>query len=283
MKDDPWIHEHHEESGSAIGYRVKQTLHSEHSQYQRIDVYETAEFGHAMALDGCWMVTERDNFLYHEMMSHPALFTHPEPREVVIIGGGDCGTLREVLKHPTVSRAVQIELDERVTRVSEMYFPELTESNSDPRAELLFEDGIRWMEDSGPDSADVIIVDCTDPVGPAAGLYDVEFFRTCYRTLREGGILVQQSESPLYHVDLLAAMRERLPKAGFQSVRHLLFPQPCYPSGWWSATMARREGDFAEFRRQAAAAIDTRYYNEAIHEAAAVLPNFLVEALESAR
>lgn len=283
MSEGEWVYEQHEESGSAIGYKVRQRLHTEQSDYQRIDVYETSDFGHAMALDGCWMVTERENFIYHEMMAHPALFTHPEPLDVVIIGGGDCGTLREVLKHPSVERAVQIELDERVTRVSEKFFPELTAGNRDKRAELRFEDGIRWMEESGVDSADVIIVDCTDPVGPAAGLYDVAFFKTCFQTLRAGGILIQQSESPLLHAKLLRTMADRLPRAGFSAVRHLLFPQPCYPSGWWSATMARRDADFSTFRRKAAAAIDTRYYNDAIHEAAAVLPNYLAELLTPKR
>lgn len=279
MANSSWVHEFHQASGSAIGYEVIDKLHAERSEYQEIEVYATRRFGHAMALDGCWMLTERENFIYHEMMSHPALFTHPEPREVVIIGGGDCGTLREVLKHPTVERAVQIELDERVTRVAEKFFPELTERNGDPRAEFRFEDGVAWMKRSGPASADVIIVDSTDPVGPAAGLYDVKFFTTCFRTLKEGGILVQQSESPLLHVDLLKAMGRRLPRSGFDAVRHLLFPQPCYPSGWWSATMARRGGGFAQYRQREAAAMDTRYYNERIHQAAAVLPSYLSEAL----
>ncbi|MDX1569926.1 MAG: polyamine aminopropyltransferase [Xanthomonadales bacterium] len=279
MVDTHWIHEHHRESGSAIGYEVVERLHVEESPYQRIEVFATRHFGHAMALDGCWMLTERENFIYHEMMTHPALFTHDQPRDVVVIGGGDCGTLREVLKHPSVQRAVQIELDERVTRVAEKFFPELTSSNKDSRAEFRFEDGIAWMQAAGPGSADVIIVDSTDPVGPAAGLYDVKFFRTCFETLREGGILVQQSESPLLHVDLLKAMRRRLPKAGFDAVRQLLFPQPCYPSGWWSATMARRGGNFDSFRHKAAGAIDTRYYNEQIHQAAGVLPAYLAEAL----
>lgn len=276
MNDKRWIDERHD-SGSAIGYEIEALLHSERSPYQQIDVYRTRTFGHALTLDGCWMVTDRDNHLYHEMMSHPALLSHPDPRDVVIIGGGDCGTLREVLRHDTVTRVVQIELDERVTRVAETFFPALCEANGDPRAELRFEDGIAWMERGAPASADVIIVDCTDPVGPAAGLYDVPFFRTCHRTLRPGGILIQQSESPLLHRDLLAALRARLPAAGFAAVRHLHFPQPCYPSGWWSATMARRDEDFTLFREAAADALPTRYYHAAIHRAAQVLPKSLAD------
>ena len=168
MSDAKWIDERHD-SGSSIGYEVLEVLHRERSEYQQIDVYRTRTFGTVMALDDCWMVTDRDNFIYHEMMSHPAILAHPDPKDVVIIGGGDCGTLREVARHATVERIVQIELDERVTRVAETFFPELCERNDDPRVELKFEDGIRWMEESGRGAADIIIVDCTDPVGPAAG------------------------------------------------------------------------------------------------------------------
>src|SRR5439155_10962993 len=120
-------------------------LHEEQSAYQRIEIYQTETFGKLMTLDGLVMVTDRDNFIYHEMMSHPALYSHPCPTRVLIIGGGDCGTLREVLKHPTVELAEQVELDERVTRVAERFFPDLCESNRDPRARLHFADGIAWV------------------------------------------------------------------------------------------------------------------------------------------
>src|SRR5690606_27420445 len=143
-------------------------------------------------IDGCVMLTSRDNFLYHEMMSHPALFTHSNPRRVVVIGGGDCGTLREVLRHKEVEQAVQVEIDERVTRLAEQYFPELCESNHDPRAQLVFGDGIQYMKDCAPDSVDVVIVDSTDPVGPAEGLFNEAFYASCLRALRQGGLLVQQ-------------------------------------------------------------------------------------------
>ena len=136
------------------------------------------------------MVSTRDNFFYHEMISHPALYTHPNPKRVWIIGGGDCGTLREVLKHPSVEHAVQIDIDERVTRLAEIYFPELCESNDDPRAELKFIDGIKWVKEAAPDSVDMIIVDSTDPVGPAEGLFSDEFYRDCFNCLSENGMIV---------------------------------------------------------------------------------------------
>src|SRR5690606_33067194 len=199
----------------------------------------------------------------HEMMSHPALFTHSNPKRVVVIGGGDCGTLREVLRHKEVEHAVQVEIDERVTRLSEQYFPELCESNGDPRAELIFGDGIQYMKDAAAESVDVVVVDSTDPVGPAEGLFNEAFYQSCFRALRPGGILVQQSESPLVHLGLIRAMRSAMRDAGFAALRTLASPQPCYPTGWWSCTMARKGGDLTGFRERGAASksFATRYYN----------------------
>jgi spermidine synthase len=198
-----WFTERHARSGSAFGLRTRERLHAEQTPWQSIEIYDTTDWGKLMVIDGCTMVSTRDNFLYHEMMSHPALFTHARAKRVVIIGGGDCGTLREVLKHEEVEHAVQVEIDERVTRLAEQYFPELCASNNDPRAELLFIDGIAWMAGREPDSIDLIIVDSTDPVGPAEGLFGAEFYASCHKALRQGGILVQQSESPLVHLDLI--------------------------------------------------------------------------------
>ncbi|HET6545808.1 MAG TPA: polyamine aminopropyltransferase [Rhodanobacteraceae bacterium] len=276
-----WFTEQHAPSGSSIGFRVKQRLHAEKTPYQTIEIYDSTDWGKLMVIDGCMMVTSRDNFLYHEMMAHPALFTHPRAKRVVIVGGGDCGTLREVLRHEEVEHAVQVEIDERVTRLAEKYFPELCESNADPRAELRFIDGIRYMAEREPESIDVIIVDSTDPVGPAEGLFNMAFYASCRRALRQGGILVQQSESPLVHLDLIKSMRAAMRAADFQAVRTLTFPQPCYPTGWWSCTLARKGADLAGFRERGAATkpFATRYYNADTHRAALASPEFLREAL----
>ncbi|HEX7043365.1 MAG TPA: polyamine aminopropyltransferase [Burkholderiales bacterium] len=275
--DETWYTEQWSEQGAAISLKIRAKLHDEQSPYQRIEVYETETFGRLMTLDGLVMVTGRDNFIYHEMMSHPALYTHPDPRRVLIIGGGDCGTLREVLKHPDVAAATQVELDERVTRVAEQYFPELCASNGDPRARLHFADGIRWVAEAAPGSYDVIIVDSTDPVGPAAGLFSEAFYRNCLRALGPDGVLVGQSESPLFHADLIRSMQESMRAAGFAHVGTLYFPQCTYPSGWWSATLASKGAAPENFREAAAAAkpFATRYYNAAIHRAALAAPEFL--------
>lgn len=272
-----WFTEQHDYSGSSIGFRVTQRLHSEQSPFQSIEIYDTTDWGKLMVIDGCMMVTTRDNFFYHEMMSHPALFTHANPKRVVIIGGGDCGTLREVLRHKSVESAIQVEIDERVTRLAEKYFPELCESNGDPRAQLLFIDGIKWMAECAPESLDAIIVDSTDPIGPAEGLFNAAFYESCLKALKSDGIVVQQSESPLAHLPLLKDIRNAMTTAGFASLRTLCFPQPCYPSGWWSATLARKRGDLDTFRENDAAAksFATQYYNLDTHRAALAQPEFL--------
>lgn len=279
---DNWFTERATEGGLALSLRTAQRLHHEQSEFQTIEVYETTDFGNLMVIDGYVMLTGRDNFLYHEMMTHPALYTHAHARRVAVVGGGDCGTLREVLKHPEVEEATQVELDERVTRVSEQFFPELCESNGDPRATLRFGDGIAWMADAAADSLDVIIVDSTDPIGPAEGLFNQPFYESCLAALGNGGILVQQSESPLIHRDLIRSMHEHMRAAGFNAVRTFTFPQPTYPSGWWSGTMARKGANLDGFRERAASdrPFRTEYYSAAVHRASLELPVFLKEALE---
>ena len=281
MSESQWFTEAFEPSGSSIGFRVTRKLDEVQSPFQKIEIWETTDWGNLMVIDGAIMLTTRDNFLYHEMMSHPVLLTHSNPKRVVIIGGGDCGTLREVLKHKEVEHAVQCDIDEQVTRMAEKYFPELCDSNADPRAELLFDDGIKYMRDCAPDSLDIVIVDSTDPVGPAEGLFNEAFYASCLKALRPGGILVQQSESPLVHTDLIKSMRHHMSMAGFSDFRTLPFPQPCYPTGWWSCTMARKGGEFTGFRERGAASktFATRYYNADVHRAALVLPEFLRGAM----
>ncbi len=279
--DSGWYTEEWAGQGSAISLKLREKVHDEQSPYQRIEIYETETFGTLMTLDGLVMVTDRDNFIYHEMMSHPALFAHPCPRKVLIIGGGDCGTLREVLKHPGVVSAEQVELDERVTRVAERFFPELCASNGDARARLLFEDGIKWVAEAREASYDVIIVDSTDPVGPAAGLFSEEFYRNCFRALGSHGIVVGQSESPLFHPALIRSMHDALRAAGFLDVASIHFPQCTYPSGWWSATLACKDSSLSGYRDEAVASKEfaTRYYNLGIHTAAMASPEFLYQAL----
>ena len=168
-----------------------------------------------------------------------------------------------------------------MTRLSEIYFPELCSANNDPRAELKFIDGIKWVKDAAPNSVDIIIVDSTDPIGPAEGLFSVDFYRDCFNCLTEHGIVVQQSESALLHMNILKAMREEMAAGGLPHAQTVFFPQCIYPSGWWSATMAAKN-PLATFRERDAADknFDTVFYNRDIHAASLAMPEFFKQALK---
>tara|TARA_R110000782_G_scaffold16289_8_gene46865 strand:- start:313 stop:1146 length:834 start_codon:yes stop_codon:yes gene_type:complete len=270
--DENWFSE--PAQGHAISLEIDQKLHEEKSLHQIIAIYETKTFGRLMTLDGVIMMTSRDNFIYHEMLSHPALYNHPNPKDVAIVGGGDCGTLKEVLKHETVKQITQVELDERVTRISEEYFPELCEGNNDPRATLVFEVPMSWMQHAEPGSLDVIIV---DRVKQEKHLFQESFYRDCLAALREGGIVVTQSKSPLLNFGDIVDLRAEMQKAGYVEIQTIQFPVTTYASGWWTVTMARKGQKFGDFREQMARhkPFNTKYYNADIHKACSALPQFM--------
>ncbi|MFV8836313.1 polyamine aminopropyltransferase [Aquisalimonas sp.] len=277
LDSERWFSEPFGEEGIAFSLEITEKLHAEQTPYQSIEVYDTTRWGRLLVIDGCVMLTSRDNFTYHEMMAHPVLFTHPDPRNVLIIGGGDCGMLQEVLRHPGVERCVQVDIDEGVTRASERFFPELCGANNDTRAELLFQDGVQYIRDLPAGSVDVVIVDSTDPVGPAEGLFGEAFFRDVHRAVADDGLIVQQSESPILHVDtILKDLHAAMRGAGFSRVATLQYPVCSYPSGWWSATMASKGADLTQFRETDAASkpFKTQYYNAAIHRGALAVPEF---------
>ena len=281
--DDNWFTEIYAEESTAFSLRIRRKCHEETTPYQTISIYETETFGNLMAIDGCVMLSGRDNFLYHEMMAHPALFTHRNPKRVAIIGGGDCGTLKEVLRHPDIEEVWQAEIDERVTRLSEEWFPELCTANTDPRANFFFGDGIKWVQDTDPGYFDVIIVDSTDPVGPAEGLFTRDFYRDCFMALGENGLLVQQTESPLMDESksIIRKAHEDMRGAGYEHTKTLLFPQPVYPTGWWSCTLASKTTPLEYFREADAQEkpFPTRYYTSDVHVGAMAYPPFLQELL----
>ena len=280
--DNSWFSEPQPDSGTAFSLKITEKLHEEQSEFQKIEIYQTESFGKLMVIDGYIMLTDRDNFIYHEMMTHPVLFTHKNPENILIIGGGDCGTLREVLKHDCVKSAQQVDIDERVTRLSEIHFPQLCESNNDARAELYFEDGINWVKQAESKTYDIIIVDSTDPIGPGEVLFSTEFYQNCRRILKDDGLVVQQSESPLLHFDsILSPMHKRMKEAGNTNTRSFTFPQCVYPSGWWSCTVGGT-GPLHDFREADARnkRFKTLYYNAAIHKAASALPEFMQELQE---
>ncbi|MBM4403544.1 MAG: polyamine aminopropyltransferase [Candidatus Cloacimonetes bacterium] len=276
-----WFTEKHS-PGRGLTYQVKQTLYQERSQFQTIDIVETEDFGLVMLLDGVIMVTEKDEFVYHEMLSQPPLFTHPAPREVLIIGGGDCGTLKRVLIHKTVEHVTQVEIDEMVTRVAGMYFPLLTDCTKDPRVDLVFDDGTHYLRNN-QDRFDLILIDSTDPVGPAEGLFQRDFYADCQRALKEDGILCIQSESP--YID---ALREVIVQANrdlrglFPFVFPYLTPIQTYQAGLWMFQMASNR--YNPINPEVGKRIDSmgsafQFYNRAIHDACFAMPEFIKRML----
>jgi spermidine synthase len=282
MLNKDWFSEECSAYGSAFSLSIDEKLHEEQTPYQKIEIYSTKGFGKLMVIDGFVMLTERDNFIYHEMLTHPALFSHPKPENIVIVGGGDCGTLREVTKHNCVKKITQVEIDQRVTDLSYEYFPELCEQNQDPRVELIFNDAIKWIKGAPAESIDLIIVDSTDPIGPAEGLFSTLFYKDCMRTLKEDGLVVQQSESPLIHLEsIIQPMHNCMQQAGFKKTQLLHFPVASYPTGWWSATVAgkSKEINFSRGNESKTLKFSTQYYNHAMHLACFASPQFISEQL----
>lgn len=276
-----WHTDHHSPH-RGLCFEVSEVLYREKSQYQQIEILQTPSFGKVMLLDGVLMLTERDEFVYHEMLTHPALFSHPDPQNVLVIGGGDCGTMKRVLEHKSVRRAVLVELDEMVTRVAEEHFPFPALVRNDPRAELIFADGIAWVQECR-EQFDVILIDSTDPIGPAEGLFRRPFFQDCLSILTEDGILCLQSESPWIeglrqviwemHRDLVSL---------FPSVKVYAAAIQTYQAGLWLFQLASRKHDPLDPQVAAridSAALDTHYYHRDLHYAVFVLPKFVNKVL----
>jgi spermidine synthase len=221
-----------------FAYRFEgEQLASERSPFQQIDIYENASFGRLLALDGLTQTTERDEFIYHEMLVHVPLISLEDPRRVLIIGGGDGGTLRRVLEHPSVEHAVMVEIDQRVTELCRELMPSIAgDAFDDPRAEVLFADGIAYVRDGG-EPFDAILIDSSDPVGPGEGLFTVDFYRAAAGRLANGGVLCAQSGSPGFQQDELHRTFRHASSA-FTQVRVYVGFVPTYPGGMWSFTLA---------------------------------------------
>jgi len=264
------------EDSVRFGVKVKETLHSEQSEFQKVEVIDTTRFGRMLVIDGIFMTSERDEFFYHEMLVQPAMCTVAEPKSVLIIGGGDGGSAREVLRHAEVERCLMIEIDEAVVRVSKEWLPTIGRAWNDPRLEVRFANGVAFVKESESRAFDVILVDGSDPVGPAEVLFSKEFFEGCRRLLKPGGVLALQSESPIYFRDTFDQTQRRLMDA-FEVVRPYFGPVPTYSAGIWSWTFCSDSVDPLKplDARVEAMTTDSKLYNGDIHRAAFALPNYL--------
>ena len=269
------------EGHTRLGLRVESTLFSQKSAYQTVEVVDTVGFGRVLVIDGVFMTSEYDEFLYHEMLVHPAMTTAPSIERVLVIGGGDGGTVREVLRHPEVKECVMIEIDELVVEAAKAYLPGIGTAWDDPRLDLRFIDGIEYVKASADEKYDVILLDGTDPVGPGAVLFDESFYRGCKRMLVEDGVMALQSESPLLMMDVFVETQHKL-RSLFSEVHPYLGPVPLYGTGTWSWTWCSATGEpLRPIReRQETIALASKAYNEDVHQAIFALPNYVRRALK---
>jgi spermidine synthase len=264
-----------------LGLRVKETLFSGKSKYQKVEVIDTVGFGRVLVLDNVFMTSDYDEFLYHEMLAHPAMTTAPDIERVLVVGGGDGGTVREVLRHPDVKTCVMIEIDEMVVEASKEHLPGIGTAWDDPRLDLRFIDGIEYVKQSQDDKYDVILLDGTDPVGPGAVLFDEGFYAGCKRMLAPNGVMALQSESPLLMLDVFVETQHKLRKL-FSEVHPYLGPVPLYGTGTWSWTWCSDTGEplRAIRERQEAIVEGSKAYNEDLHQAVFALPNYVKRGLK---
>jgi spermidine synthase len=281
-----WFNEHFEDAHLAVGARtsikIKDILYSGKSEYQKIDIVETTDFGRMMLLDGIIMLTEKFEFSYHEMITHVPLFTHPNPERVLVIGGGDGGTAREVVKHKSVKECVMVEIDGCVVEKSKEFFPTLSSVFNDPKLTLLIEDGVSYMQEHR-NEFDIIIIDSTDPIGPAEGLFSQKFYQNVYDALKKDGIVTAQGESSYYYPNIQKNLLSNIKKI-FPYVTMYMSFIPFYPGGAWSLAFGskkHKETDTTRFDEMEAFSKNLRYFNENIYRACFYLPNFAKEIVES--
>jgi len=261
-----------------ITSKIANTIHTEVTPFQELAVIDTVEWGRMLVLDGMVMTTIRDEFVYHEMITHVALNTHPNPKKVLVVGGGDGGAIREILKHPSVERAVLAEIDGRVIDVSKEYLPEIAGALSDPRVDVQVIDGIAHIHEH-KNEYDVILVDSTEPIGPAVGLFAKDFYEGIFAALKEDGIMVAQTESPFFNGDLIARVFADVASI-FPITRLYAASIPTYPSGLWTFTLGSKRFDPLNIDESTLRDVPSKYYSPQIHKAVFRLPKFVQQLVE---
>ncbi len=266
-----------------LGLKVKEMLFSERSDFQQVDVFDTDAFGRTLAIDGILQTSEGDERFYHEMLVHVALCTAPSIRRVLVIGGGDGGTAREVLRHPEVEHCKMVEIDRVVVEAAKKFLPAIGSAWDDPRLDLTIGDGIAHVKEAEVEPYDVVILDGSDPVGPSEGLFNRDFYAGVDRVLAADGVFALQSESPVLMSPVFRALQAALPEF-FATVRPYLGWVPIYGTAMWSWTFASRTVDPTVIIDSRIDAIEAGcdVYNRAIHEAAFALPGFVQRMLPGA-
>ncbi|MBO6179625.1 MAG: polyamine aminopropyltransferase [Selenomonadaceae bacterium] len=275
-----WFTEEHTKN-VRYSVKVEKAVYSEMSEFQRIDIFDSKEFGRFLTLDGYMMLTEKDEFIYHEMITHVPMCAKTA-KTVLVIGGGDGGTVRELLRYEDVERIDLVEIDPLVVEASKKYLPFTASGLDDDKVHIYYEDGLKFVRRFF-DEYDLIIVDSTDPFGPGEGLFTKEFYGNCFKALKADGIMVNQHESPFYENDAQAMQRAHARiAASFPVCRVYQAHIPTYPSGHWLFGFASKgihpvkDADFEAWNRRG---IKTRYYNTNLHKAAFSLPTYVWDLL----
>eukprot|EP00931_Biecheleriopsis_adriatica_P054276 TRINITY_DN31921_c0_g1_i2.p1 TRINITY_DN31921_c0_g1~~TRINITY_DN31921_c0_g1_i2.p1 ORF type:complete len:308 (-),score=55.46 TRINITY_DN31921_c0_g1_i2:17-940(-) len=272
--------------GKPMLYRSKKVLMHKKTKFQDLLVFESTDFGNVVVLDGVIQITERDEMSYQEMMAHLPMFSCDQPLQVLIIGGGDGGVLREVIKHECVERVTWCEIDGDVIEASKQYLPKISAAVGDPKVKLLVGDGVAFAQDSKDNTFDVIIVDSSDPVGPAEKLFSKEFYANAHRILKPGGVICSQGECLWNNEDLIVTMTSDF-GACFETAEYASIQVPTYPAGQIGAFLARKSGGTGlpscrQPRRPVPDGMELRYYSQEMHAAAFALPAFLQRRLGQA-
>ncbi|MEA4831042.1 MAG: polyamine aminopropyltransferase [Oscillospiraceae bacterium] len=280
--DDLWYSEYHTPN-VRFSIKVNSQLYTEQSDYQRISIFDSAEFGRFLTLDGVMMLTERDEFIYHEMITHVSMAVNPDIKSVLVIGAGDGGVARELTKYKSIEKIDIVEIDKRVVEVCKEYLPQTACGFDDKRIKLYFTDGLKFIRHI-ENQYDLIIVDSTDPSGPGEVLFTKEFYGSCHKALAENGIMVNQHESPFYTEDRKAMQSaHRRIVSVFPICRVYQAHIPTYPSGHWLFGFAAKKlhpiKDL-DAEKWNALGIYTKYYNTNLHKGSFYLPGYVEEALK---
>ena len=281
---DVWFTERDDKIALSLKHDGK--LYDVQSDFQKVEIYKTQAYGNLLTLDGMVMTSEKDEYVYHEMITHIPTLTHPKPKRALVIGGGDGGTARELLRHDCYDEVVMVEIDDKVIEACKEHLPGIASAFGNPKLNLIVDDGIKYVKEAANGSFDIVIVDSTDPVGPAEGLFTVEFYKEVYRILSDDGIMVTQSESPRFNSKVFREIYQVYRSIfGQDQVHCYLAYIPTYPTGMWSFSYSSKgkahplNGFNAEESKAFAKKHGLKYYNEGIHQAAFALPNFVADMI----
>lgn len=267
--------------GFGIAIEKDKDLYTKQSPFQKVDVFSSRAFGNVLTLDGLMMVTERDEFFYHEMITHIPMLTHKDPKNILVIGGGDGGTVRELLKHDSVVHIDMVEIDGEVIEASKKYFPTVSSELDNPKVSVLVMDAIEFIKDK-TDLYDVVLIDSTDPIGPGEGLFNEGFYNNVKKALKKGGIVVPQTEGPFAQSENMQKTYRLLRKV-FKNVAPYCSVMPTYPGGYWSWGFCSDEVDipldYRTIDEKRALKIEKtcKIYNRKLHSAVFCVPNFVYE------